>query len=96
MQQFRFTNSSSVRCTATSSGYRVTGCHTTPSTAVNLASGAGHADVATTSAENCLRRQVLQAAAAAALASAVLPLAASAAPQQAAAGAGDSSTQEGR
>ncbi len=84
MQQFRFTNGTSVRCTgASSSVSRVTG-GTLPSTVSGLAPGVGHVEIATSSAENSLRRQVLQAAAAS-LAAAVIPqLPVSAAPQQAA------------
>jgi hypothetical protein len=74
MQQLRLSHGSSARCTATSSA--------SGSRAVSSSSKSGTqaacTEVATASAENILRRQVLQTVAAAAVA-VVLPLTASAA-----------------
>lgn len=80
MQQFRFASGNSVRCTAASST-----CSNSRTAAVSSRTGTTCAqagpctEVATASAENVLRRQMLQAAAAIAVSATVLPLEASAA-----------------
>lgn len=80
MQQFRFSQGSSSRCTATgsTSSSRV-GATSRAAATTAAAAHSGAQEVATASADSALRRQLLQSAAAVAVA-AVLPLAASAAP----------------
>jgi hypothetical protein len=80
MQQFRLSQGSSSRCTATgsTSSSRV-GATSRAAATTAAATHSGAQEVATASAESALRRQLLQSAAAVAVA-AVLPLAASAAP----------------
>lgn len=89
MHQFRSIGGSSARCSATSSASSRGALSSSRATAAQPTcsqSGVPCSDIVTASAENSLRRQLLQQAAAAVAVAAVLPLTASAATTVSAAG----------